>query len=85
MPAGEGRPAEIVDARGLRAISDESALAGQVASILEANPGQVAAYRGGKTALLGFFIGQVMQATRGRADAQTVRRLLQEQLAGEAE
>ncbi|MEM8996326.1 MAG: hypothetical protein AAGF23_16180 [Acidobacteriota bacterium] len=48
--------------------------------MLEAHPNQAKAYRGGKTALLGFFIGQVMQATGGRADAQTVRRLLQDKL-----
>ncbi|MEO1086026.1 MAG: glutamine--tRNA ligase, partial [Acidobacteriota bacterium] len=74
------RPGDIVDAEGLRAISDESALREQVDAIIEANPNQTKAYRGGKTALLGFFIGQVMQATGGRADAQTVRRLLQDQL-----
>ncbi|MEO1368556.1 MAG: glutamine--tRNA ligase, partial [Acidobacteriota bacterium] len=80
MVDGGGRPGEIVDAEGLRAISDEDALSDQVDAILDAHPGQAKAYRDGKKALLGFFIGQVMQATAGRADAQTVRRLLQDKL-----
>ena len=72
-----GDPEAIVDARGLRVLDDSAALEATIAEILEANPGQVAAYRGGKTQLLGFFIGQVMKATGGRAPAQKVRELLQ--------
>ena len=48
--------------------------------VLEANPDEVAAYRGGKKALVGFFIGQVMQATRGRANAKEARSLLMQKL-----
>ena len=49
--------------------------------LTESSP-QVEAYRGGKTALLGFFIGKVMQATGGAADPQLVRTLLAERLDG---
>ena len=75
-----GDPEAIVDARGLRVLDDSAALEATIAEILEANPGQVAAYRGGKVQLLGFFIGQVMKATGGRALAQKVRELLQSAL-----
>jgi Asp-tRNA(Asn)/Glu-tRNA(Gln) amidotransferase B subunit len=51
-----------------------------VARILEANPGQVAAYRGGKEGLLGFFVGQVMKETGGKANARAVSELVRERL-----
>ena len=51
-------------------------------SILLANPGQVAAFRGGKEGLLGFFVGQVMKETGGKADPRAVNELLREKLAG---
>ncbi|MBW3660895.1 MAG: Asp-tRNA(Asn)/Glu-tRNA(Gln) amidotransferase GatCAB subunit B, partial [Gemmatimonadetes bacterium] len=75
-------PAEVVDEKGLRQVSDEAALAAEVDAVLEANPDEVEAYRGGKTGLLGFFVGQVMRATGGRADPQLVNRLLRERLEG---
>ncbi len=80
MVAGEGRPRAIVEARGLRALAGEAALAPHVDAVLAAHPAQVAAYRAGKTALLGFFVGQVMQATGGRADAGAVRELVAKRL-----
>ncbi|MEM9558221.1 MAG: glutamine--tRNA ligase/YqeY domain fusion protein [Acidobacteriota bacterium] len=80
MVAGEGTPEGIVDARNLRRIDDAGALEPTIDAVLAANAGQVAAYRGGKTALFGFFIGQVMQQTGGTADPQMVRRLLTERL-----
>jgi aspartyl-tRNA(Asn)/glutamyl-tRNA(Gln) amidotransferase subunit B len=48
--------------------------------VLESNPGQVAAYRGGKEGLLGFFVGQVMKETQGKADPKVVNDLLREKL-----
>ena len=48
--------------------------------ILDANPGQVAAYKGGKEGLLGFFVGQVMKETGGKANARTVSELVREKL-----
>ena len=76
-----GRPvAEIVRDRGLSQISDQETLARVVEEVLAANPDQVARYRGGKETLLQWFVGQVMKATRGNANAQVVRTLLREKL-----
>ena len=62
------------------AVSDVAELEPIVARILEANPGQVAAYRGGKEGLLGFFVGQVMKETGGKANARAVSELVREKL-----
>ncbi len=70
----------IVKEKGLEKVSDEGALLEMIDQVLEENPEEVERYRGGKTSLLGFFIGKVMQASRGTADAVKVRELLQEKL-----
>ena len=62
------------------AVSDTAELEPIVVGILEANPGQVAAYRGGKEGLLGFFVGQVMKETGGKANARVVSELVREKL-----
>jgi aspartyl-tRNA(Asn)/glutamyl-tRNA(Gln) amidotransferase subunit B len=62
------------------AVSDESELEPVVARILEANPGEVEAYRGGKEGLLGFFVGQVMKETQGKANARVVSELVKAKL-----
>ena len=62
------------------AVSDADELGPLIDTILEANPGQVAAYRGGKEGLLGFFVGQVMKETDGKADPRAVNELLRERL-----
>jgi len=62
------------------AVSDTDELGPIVDRILEANPGQVEAYRGGKEGLLGFFVGQVMKETQGTADARVVNDLVREKL-----
>jgi aspartyl-tRNA(Asn)/glutamyl-tRNA(Gln) amidotransferase subunit B len=62
------------------AVSDEGELAPLVEKILDANPGQVAAYKGGKEGLLGFFVGQVMKETQGKADPRAVNELVREKL-----
>jgi aspartyl-tRNA(Asn)/glutamyl-tRNA(Gln) amidotransferase subunit B len=62
------------------AVSDEGELAPVIDAILAANPGQVETYRGGKEGVLGFFVGQVMKETGGKADAKVVNRLLREKL-----
>ncbi len=51
-----------------------------IARVLEANPAQVTAYRGGKEGLLGFFVGQVLKETGGKANARVVSELVREQL-----
>jgi aspartyl-tRNA(Asn)/glutamyl-tRNA(Gln) amidotransferase subunit B len=63
-------------------ISDTSELEPLIDRILEANPAQVEQYRGGKQGLLGFFVGQVMRETQGRANAKVVSELLRSKLSG---
>ena len=63
------------------AVGDEDALVPVVDAVLAANPGQVETYRGGKEGVLGFFVGQVMRETGGKADPKVVNRLLRERLA----
>jgi aspartyl-tRNA(Asn)/glutamyl-tRNA(Gln) amidotransferase subunit B len=62
------------------AVSDTDELGPVIDRILEANPGQVAAYRGGKEGLLGFFVGQVMKETQGKANPRVVNDLVREKL-----
>jgi len=62
------------------AVSDADELGPVVDRILEENPGQVAAYRGGKEGLLGFFVGQVMKETQGKANPRVVNDLVREKL-----
>ena len=83
LVAGEsgGDPAAIVEARGLGQISDTGALAAVVAEIVAAHPAQAEQFRGGKENLIGFFVGQVMKATGGRAEPQIAQQLLREELA----
>jgi len=63
-------------------VGDESELVPIIDAILAANPDEVAAYRGGKEGVLGFFVGAVMRETKGKADPQVVNRLLREKLKG---
>jgi aspartyl-tRNA(Asn)/glutamyl-tRNA(Gln) amidotransferase subunit B len=79
--ATTGRPAgEIVTERGLVPISEEAALAPLVDEILTQHPEEVAAYLAGKETLLQWFVGQVMRATRGKADPQITLALLRQRL-----
>jgi aspartyl-tRNA(Asn)/glutamyl-tRNA(Gln) amidotransferase subunit B len=64
----------------LAQLSDDAALQQLAQQVLEANPEQVAQYRGGKATLLGWFVGQVMRETGGKADPQRARRALQQLL-----
>ncbi len=80
-----GEPVErIVAAMGLAQISDAGALAAAVDAVCAANPAAVADYRAGKQQAVGFLVGQVMQATRGQANAAMVQRLVRERLEGGA-
>jgi aspartyl-tRNA(Asn)/glutamyl-tRNA(Gln) amidotransferase subunit B len=81
MYATRRTAAEIVEERGLVQISDQDALTSVVEEIVKANPEQVARYREGKGSLLQWFVGQVMRATRGKANPQVVMALLEEKLA----
>ncbi|MCP9785063.1 Asp-tRNA(Asn)/Glu-tRNA(Gln) amidotransferase subunit GatB [Cyanobium sp. N5-Cardenillas] len=77
-----GSAAAIVESRGLGMISDPAAIAAIVAELLAAHPEEVEAFRGGKTKLQGFFVGQLMKRTGGRADPKLANRILSEQLKG---
>lgn len=70
--------AQIVEKQGLSQISDEGAIKEIVQKVVDSNPEQVSAYKAGKTQLLGFFVGQVMKETKGRANPKTVNDLLKE-------
>jgi len=75
-----GSAQKIVEENGLVVISDEGELKAIINRIIEANPGQVAAYRGGKDKLFGFFVGQVMKETKGLANPQLINTLIKEAL-----
>ena len=75
-------PQKIIEEKGLVQITDEGELIKTLSAIIEANPGQVADYRGGKEKLFGFFVGQAMKATQGKANPQLVNDLLKKMLAG---
>ena len=68
----------IVEKKGLSQISDEGAIKELVQKVVDAHPNEVEAYKNGKTNLLGFFVGQVMKETKGRANPKTVNQLLRE-------
>ncbi|MXX05035.1 MAG: Asp-tRNA(Asn)/Glu-tRNA(Gln) amidotransferase subunit GatB [Gemmatimonadetes bacterium] len=74
-------PAKVIEEQGLVQISDTGELEGVVDGILAEHPDDVAEYRAGKTKLLGFFMGQVMRATQGKANPKMVNELLQKKLA----
>jgi aspartyl-tRNA(Asn)/glutamyl-tRNA(Gln) amidotransferase subunit B len=71
---------EIVKEQGLEALRDSTELQGVVDGVLTANPDLVARFRSGESKLLGYFVGQVMRATRGKADPEVVNKLLEEAL-----
>ncbi len=73
----------IIDARGLRQITDTSAIVAMIDDIIAKNPQQAADYRSGKEKLFGFFVGQVMKASQGKANPDQVNALLRERLQSE--
>ncbi|NBC23424.1 MAG: Asp-tRNA(Asn)/Glu-tRNA(Gln) amidotransferase subunit GatB [Gammaproteobacteria bacterium] len=82
MWAGEGDADAVIAAKGLKQITDSGEIRRIVEEVLADNPEQVEQYRGGKTKVLGFFVGQVMKATRGKANPAEVNRLLKAALDG---
>jgi aspartyl-tRNA(Asn)/glutamyl-tRNA(Gln) amidotransferase subunit B len=72
----------IIEAKRLRQITDTSAIEKAIAGVMAANPAQLADYRAGKDKLFGFFVGQVMKATGGKANPAQVNELLRKMLAG---
>jgi aspartyl-tRNA(Asn)/glutamyl-tRNA(Gln) amidotransferase subunit B len=73
-------PQKIVAEKGLVQISDASSIEAVVASVISNNPLEVAAYKSGKTQLMGFFVGRVMKATRGKANPKMVNEILKRML-----
>jgi aspartyl-tRNA(Asn)/glutamyl-tRNA(Gln) amidotransferase subunit B len=78
--AGEGDPDEVIEARGLAVVSDESALTQAVDEAIASNPEVAAKVRAGKVAAAGVLVGAVMKATRGQADAARVHELILQRL-----
>ena len=72
--------ADIVKAKGLTQISDEGELAKIVEEIVKNNPDNVAKFKAGKTTVMGFFVGEIMKATKGKAHPQVINKLLKEKL-----
>ncbi len=73
-------PANVVKLKGLGVISDTGAIEEQVRAVIAAHPGQAEQFRAGKDSLIGFFVGQVMRRTEGRADPKTVQELIRKEL-----
>ena len=80
VQTGGKSPAEFVEAEGLAQVSDESAIRKMAEEIITANPDQVASFRAGKETLMGWFVGQLMARTKGKADPKAAQRILSELL-----
>ncbi len=79
---GEGSADDIIEARGLKQITDSSAIEAVVDKVIAENPSQVAEYQAGKDKLIGFFVGKVMQETKGQANPGQVNQILKDKLSG---
>ncbi len=73
-------PDVLIDENGMRQVTDTGAIDEAVARIIAANPSEVEAYRGGKDKLFGFFVGQVMRETKGKANPAMVNDLVKKAL-----
>ena len=80
MWTGDGSADQIIEAKGLKQITDSSAIEAVVDKEIADNPGQVAEYRAGKDKLIGFFVGKVMQETKGQANPGQVNQILKDKL-----
>jgi aspartyl-tRNA(Asn)/glutamyl-tRNA(Gln) amidotransferase subunit B len=80
MWAGEGDADSIIEAKGLKQVTDSGAIEKIIDEVIAANPNQLAQYRSGKDKLFGFFVGQVMKVSKGKANPQAVNELLKEKL-----
>lgn len=79
---GEGSADDIIEAKGLKQITDTSAIEAMIDEVIAANPNQLEQYRAGKEKLLGFFVGQVMKASQGKANPAQLNQILKEKLKG---
>jgi aspartyl-tRNA(Asn)/glutamyl-tRNA(Gln) amidotransferase subunit B len=71
----------VIEELGLKQVSDDSAILAMIDEILANNEDKVAEYKGGKEKMFGFFVGQVMKASKGAANPQVINKLLKERLA----
>jgi aspartyl-tRNA(Asn)/glutamyl-tRNA(Gln) amidotransferase subunit B len=81
MWAGEGDADAVIEKKGLKQITDSGAIEKVIDDVIARNPKQLEQYRAGKEALFGFFVGQVMKATQGKANPAQVNELLKKKLA----
>jgi aspartyl-tRNA(Asn)/glutamyl-tRNA(Gln) amidotransferase subunit B len=72
----------IIEEKGLKQVTDTGAIEAIIDEIIAENPNQLAAYRGGKEQLFGFFVGQTMKKSQGKANPQIVNELLKDKLSG---
>ena len=79
---GEGEVDAIIEAKGLKQITDTGAIEVMIDEVIAANPSQLAEYRAGKEKLLSFFVGAVMKASRGKANPAQLNQILREKLKG---
>jgi aspartyl-tRNA(Asn)/glutamyl-tRNA(Gln) amidotransferase subunit B len=79
---GEGSTDEIIEKKGLKQITDSSAIEGLIDGIIAANPKQLEEYRSGKDKLFGFFVGQAMKASKGKANPEQLNAILKQKLEG---
>jgi aspartyl-tRNA(Asn)/glutamyl-tRNA(Gln) amidotransferase subunit B len=82
LEQGTDAPKAVAERLGLVQVRDAGALAGWVDEVIAACPGEVARYRAGEAKLIGFFVGQVMKKSQGKADAKAIQPLLQAKLMG---
>jgi aspartyl-tRNA(Asn)/glutamyl-tRNA(Gln) amidotransferase subunit B len=82
MWSGEGDADAVIEKKGLKQITDTGAIENAIDEIIAKNPKQLEQYRAGKEALFGFFVGQVMKATQGKANPAQVNELLKKKLGG---
>ena len=75
-------PIAIVEEKGLKQITDDKAIDEMIEAVLQANISQVEEYKNGKEKVLGFLVGQVMKASKGKANPGTVNKLLKEKMSG---
>ena len=80
MLTDQAEPAELVDRLQLRQVSDNSVIESIILQVLKDNPEEVGAYKNGKEKLIGFFMGQVMRASKGKANPQVITEILKEKL-----
>ena len=82
MVATGADPAAIVETKGLRQVTDSGAIEAAIGAVLASQPDKVAEYRAGRDKLYGFFVGQIMRATQGKANPALVNELLRKKLSG---